>query len=83
MSAIRKLIESLRMRSDVGVIDEKDSWLISISKGRDFVCEVTVAREVLEWHASVKHRREKKEMWSDWMDWLRRQHTRKAKIQYG
>jgi len=69
MSSIRKLIESLRVRSDVGVIDEKDSWLISISKGRDFVCVVTVPREVLEWHACVKHRREKKEMWSDWMDY--------------
>jgi hypothetical protein len=69
MSPIAKLIESLRERSDVGVIDEKESWLISISKGRYFVCEVTVPREVLEWYACVKDWREKKETWSDWMDY--------------
>lgn len=25
--------------------------------------------DVLEWYACVKHRREKKEMWADWMDY--------------
>jgi hypothetical protein len=69
MSAIHRLIESLRLRSDLGIIDEKDSWLINISKGKDFACEVTIPRDVLEWHASVKHRQENKEVWSDWMDY--------------
>ena len=57
------------MRPDVGIVDETRSWLISITKGRDLICEVTVPHDVLEWYASVKHRRDKKEMWSDWMDY--------------
>ena len=57
------------MRADVGVVDETQSWLIIITKGRDLVCEVTIPHEVLEWYASVKHRRDKKEVWSDWMDY--------------
>jgi hypothetical protein len=69
MIRIRQLIEQLRTRSDVGVVDEAHSWLISITKGRDLVCEVTVPRDVLEWFASVKHRRDKKELWSDSMDY--------------
>ena len=40
-----------------------------ISKGRYFFCEVTVPHDVLEWFACVKDRREKKEVWSDWMDY--------------
>ena len=57
------------MRADVGIVDEAQSWLIIITKGRDLVCEVTVPHDVLEWYASVKHRRDKKEVWSDWMDY--------------
>jgi hypothetical protein len=69
MTRIRQLIEELRARSDVGVVDEAHSWRICITKGRDLFCEVTVPHDVLEWHASVKHRRDKKELWSDWMDY--------------
>jgi hypothetical protein len=69
MSPILILIESLRTRSDVGIVDQKNSWLITINKGRDFVCEIIVPHDVLEWYATVKHRSEKKEMWSDWMDY--------------
>jgi hypothetical protein len=64
-----QLIQELRARSDVGVVDEAQSWRICITKGCDFICEVIVPRDVLEWHASVKHQREKKEVWSDWMDY--------------
>jgi hypothetical protein len=69
MTRICQLIEELRKRSDVGVADEPQSWRICITKGRDLFCEVIVPHDVLEWHASVKHRREKKEVWSDWMDY--------------
>jgi hypothetical protein len=69
MTRIRQLIDSLRKRSDVGVVDEPQSWRIVITKGRDLFCEVTVPHEVLEWHACVKHRREKKDVWADWMDY--------------
>ena len=69
MSSIRQLIQQLRIRSDVGVADQSQSWLVSISKGRDLFCEVTIPHDVLEWFASVKHRRDKKELWSDWMDY--------------
>jgi len=69
MTRIRQLIESLRKRSDLGVADEPHAWRIVITKGRDLFCEVTVPHEVLEWHACVKHRRDKKEMWADWMDY--------------
>ena len=69
MSRIRHLIEELRRRSDVGVVDEAESWYICISKGRDLICEVTVPHDVLEWHASVRQRHDQKEVWSDWMDY--------------
>jgi hypothetical protein len=69
MSHIRQLIEGLRRRCDVGVTDEVQSWRVIIPKGRDLFCEVTIPHAVLEWHASVKNRREKKEIWSDWMDY--------------
>jgi hypothetical protein len=69
MTSIRQLIQELRVRSDIGVVDEASSWRLAITKGRDLVCEVIVPHDVLEWHASVKHRREKKDVWSDWMDY--------------
>jgi hypothetical protein len=37
MSHIRHLIEELRRRSDLGVVDEAQAWRICISKGRDFL----------------------------------------------
>ena len=69
MSHIRQFIEVLRKRSDVEVIEEKESWLIKITKGRDLICEITVPYDVLEWYACIKHRQENKEVWSDWMDY--------------
>jgi hypothetical protein len=69
MSRIRHLIAELRRRSDVGVVDEAQSWRICITKGRDLICEVTVPHDVLEWFASVKHRRDKAELWFDSMDY--------------
>ncbi|MGA3268473.1 MAG: hypothetical protein ABSE16_16820 [Verrucomicrobiota bacterium] len=69
MSGIRHLIEELRRRSDVGVADEAQSWCVYISKGRELICEVTIPHDVLEWQASVKQRRDQKEVWSDWMDY--------------
>lgn len=69
MASIQQLIKELRTRPDVGVIDEAQSWRISISKGRDLLCLVTVPRNVLEWHAAVWNRLEKKDVWSDWMDY--------------
>ena len=67
-NAVHKLIEEFRSRSDLGVVERKESWLSVISKGREFVCEVTAPRKVLGWHARVKSRRQKKEVWSDGMD---------------
>jgi hypothetical protein len=69
MKRIPQLIEALRKRADLAVADEPNAWRIVIAKGRDLFCEVTVPHSVLEWRASVKHRREKKEAWTDWMDY--------------
>ena len=69
MSRIRQLIESLRRRSDVGVVEQEQSWLVVITKGKDLFCEVNIPRDVLEWFASVKQRQDKREVWSDWMDY--------------
>lgn len=69
MSRIRPLIEMLRKRSEMGIVEQKQSWLVVIPKGPDFVCEVTIPHEVLEWFASVKKRPEMQEAWSDWMDY--------------
>jgi hypothetical protein len=69
MSRISQLIESLRMRSDVGVVNESRSWRIVIAKGGTLFCEVAVPHDVLEWHACVMSRREKKEVWTDWLDY--------------
>jgi len=69
MTPIPQLIESLRKRTDLGIVEEEHAWRIIVTKGADLFCEVTVPHRVLEWCACVKHRREKKEVWSDWMDY--------------
>jgi hypothetical protein len=81
MTRIGHLIEQLRTRSDVGVFDQSQSWLVSITKGRDLICEVTVPHDVLEWFASVKHRRDKTELWSDWMDYSGYDDTPREKLE--
>lgn len=69
MAPLRKLIESLRVRGDIGVVDETHAWRLVVTKGRYLFCEISVPYEVLEWHACVKDRREGREVWSDWMDY--------------
>ena len=69
MTRIHQLIDELRTRAEMDVVDEEQSWLIQIAKGRDLICEVIVPHDVLEWFASVKHKQKKKELWSDWMDY--------------
>jgi len=69
MKRIQELIQVLRQRSDLEVVDQNQSWLIVITKGQHLVCEVTVPHAVLEWHASVTNHRTKQEVWSDWMDY--------------
>jgi hypothetical protein len=70
MSRIRQLIESLQQRNDVEVVQQEQSWLVVITKGGDLFCEVTIPRDVVEWFASVKQRQDKREVWSDWMDYI-------------
>lgn len=69
MGRIRQLIEVLRKRSDMSIVEQKQSWLVVIPKGPDFVCEVTIPHEVHEWFASLKKRPDMQEVWSDWMDY--------------
>ena len=69
MNHIRQLIEVLRKRDDVGIVEQEHSWLVLITKGCDLFCEVTIPHDVLEWFACVKNRREDREVWSDWMDY--------------
>jgi hypothetical protein len=69
MSRIHQLIGSLRKRGDLGIVEQEQSWLVVITKGRDLFCEVTIPHDVLEWSASVKQRQDKREVWSDWMDY--------------
>ena len=49
MSRIRQLIEVLRKRPDVGVVEQEQSWRVVITKGRDLFCEVTIPHDALEW----------------------------------
>ena len=63
------MIERMRTRPDVGVVDQEQSWKLLIPKGDRFRCEVTVPYTVHEWFASVLDRIESKEVWSDWMDY--------------
>ncbi len=81
MSRIHQLIEELRVRADVGVVDQAQSWLIIITKGRDLICEVTVPHDVLEWFASVRQRHDQKEVWSDWMDYVGYDDSPKEKLE--
>ena len=69
MNHVRQLIDSLRKRSDVAVVEQEQSWVVVMTKGRDLCCEVTIPRDVLEWFASVKRRQDKREVWSDCMDY--------------
>src|SRR6476619_7209194 len=66
---IRELIDKLRTRPDLGIADESSAWRIVITKGQDYVCEVTVPHDVLEWFACVKRRGQREDAWSDWMDY--------------
>ena len=45
------------------------------------MCEVIVPHDVLEWYASVKRRRDKKELWSDWMDYSGYNDSSKEKLE--
>jgi hypothetical protein len=69
MNRVYQIIEEMRTRSDVGIADGTESWFLSITKGCDLICEVTVPHSRLEWFASVRSRRDRKELWSDWMDY--------------
>jgi hypothetical protein len=69
MSHVRQMIELLQKRADLSVVDHEQSWSVVITKGRDFLCEVTVPHQVLEWFACVKRQQDNKEVWSDWMDY--------------
>jgi hypothetical protein len=69
MNAIPLMIERMRMRPDVGVVDQGQSWRLLIPKGETHFCEVTVPHAVFEWFASVRDSDEGKEVWSDWMDY--------------
>jgi len=69
MGRIPQLIDRLRSRGDIGVVEEKESWLIVITKNRDLICEITVPHDSLEWSACVRQRGQEKEDWSDWMDY--------------
>lgn len=69
MNAIPTLIERMRNRPDVGVIDEEQSWKLVIPKGGIYVCEITVPHTVLEWFARVTERKSSNDVWSDWMDY--------------
>jgi hypothetical protein len=66
---VRQLIDVLRKRSDVDVVQQEKSWLVVIRKERDLFCEVTIPHDVLEWFACVKHQADNREVWSDWMDY--------------
>ena len=81
VSRIRQLIELLRKRSDVGVVEQDQSWLVVITKGRDLFCEVTIPHDVLEWFACVKHQHDKREVWSDWMDYSGYDDSPKEKLE--
>src|SRR5262245_56093126 len=69
MQKISKLIEQLRERADLSVVEHEQSWLVLIPKEQGMVCEVTIPHRVLEWFACVKEAGKDKELWSDWMDY--------------
>ena len=81
MSQVSQLIDELRSRSDLDICDEPGAWRIAITKGRDYICEVTVPRDVLEWFASVKRRGQEKEQWCDWMDYCGYDNTPTQKLE--
>jgi hypothetical protein len=68
MKTIAETVSELRARPDVGVADEPRAWRACVSRG-DILIEVTIPHGVLEWHAKATHRHEKRELWSDWMDY--------------
>ncbi len=63
------MIARMRMRPDVGVVDQEQSWRLLVPNGETHFCEVTVPYAVFEWFASVRDSVEDKELWSDWMDY--------------
>jgi hypothetical protein len=81
MNAIPSMIERMRTRPDVGVVDQEQSWKLLIPKGGRFRCEVTVPHTVLEWFASVLDRIESTEAWSDWMDYEGYDDTPKSSLE--
>lgn len=81
MNAILSMIERVRTRPDIEVIDQEQSWKLLIPQGGLFVCEVTVPHTVLEWFAAVRDRTESKEAWSDWMDYEGYDDTPKSELE--
>lgn len=69
MDAIHAMIERMRARPDIHVVNQEQSWKLLITKGRTYLCEITIPHAMLEWHASVQDRTRHKEVWNDWMDY--------------
>ncbi len=68
MKTITEIVSELRCRPDVGIADEMNSWRACVSRG-DILIEVTIPHAVLEWYAKATSRKEKRELWADWMDY--------------
>jgi len=81
MNAIHNLISEIKQWPDIFVLEQNESWLLTIPKGEEYTCEITVPFEVLEWFASVKEKKEKKEVWSDWMDYEGYDRTPKTELE--
>ncbi|NJD59961.1 MAG: hypothetical protein C3F13_14475 [Anaerolineales bacterium] len=48
----------------------KSGGLIELSVRGDFVCQLNIGPDALDWYAIVHDRENSKEVWQDWMDYL-------------
>ena len=80
MKTIAETVLELRARPDVGIADQREAWRACVSRG-DILIEVTIPHSVLEWHAKASYRKEKREFWSDWMDYEGYDDRPKAKLE--
>lgn len=79
-ASLSQLVEILKKRPDVGVVDEEHSWRIHVSKG-PFLVTVTVPHDVFEWFVHAKDRKSGQEVWSDWIDYEGYDNTSKIELE--
>jgi len=66
---VEEIVKSLGARFSVLVQAAGAGWKLQLPGRGEFLCDVAVGPRALEWYATLQDRTERREVWSDWMDY--------------